>query len=63
MKNSIFQRYAPTLWIVAGVLFLLPGIFGSSKSHPSIGVGMMFIILGIVLFRKNKSGTEDSSNL
>ena len=51
-SKTIIQRLAPTLWILAGVLFLLPSIFGSSNNHASIGVGMMFIILGIVFSRK-----------
>jgi len=52
-KNKpILQRFAPILWILAGVLFLLPSIFGSSKNHGSIGVGMMFIIFGIVFSKK-----------
>ena len=52
-KNKpIIQRYAPILWMLAGVLFLLPSIFGSSKNYGSIGVGMMFIIFGIVFSKK-----------
>ena len=52
-KNKpILQRYAPILWILAGVLFLLPSIFGSSKNGSAIGVGMMFIIFGIVFSKK-----------
>ena len=51
-NKTIIQRFAPQLWILAGVLFLLPSIFGSSKNHASIGVGMMFIIFGIVFFKK-----------
>ena len=52
-KNKpILQRYAPALWILAGVLFLLPSIFGLSKNYGSIGVGMMFIIFGIVFSKK-----------
>ena len=50
--KPILQRFAPALWILAGVLFLLPGIFGSSKNGGSIGVGMMFIIIGIVFAKK-----------
>jgi LPXTG-motif cell wall-anchored protein len=60
MKNSIIQKHAPVLWIVAGVLFLLPSVFGSSNSQTSVGVGMMFIIFGIVFFRKKKSDTSPS---
>ena len=60
MKKPIFQKYAPTLWILAGVLFLLPGIFGSSNNKTSIGIGMMFIIFGIVFSKKKKSDTSDS---
>lgn len=52
-KNKpILQRFASILWIVAGVLFLLPSIFGSSINGGSIGVGMMFIIFGIVFAKK-----------
>ena len=51
-SKATIQRFAPTLWIIAGVLFLLPSIFGSSKNHTSIGVGMMFIIFGIVFSKK-----------
>ena len=52
-KNKpILQRYAPILWMLAGVLFLLPSIFGSSNNHGSVGVGMMFIIFGIVFSKK-----------
>ena len=50
--NPIIKRFAPLLWILAGVLFLLPSIFGSSKNNTSIGVGMMFIIFGIVFSKK-----------
>ena len=51
-SKHVLQRYAPILWILAGVLFLLPSIFGSSKNGGSIGVGMMFIIFGIVFAKK-----------
>jgi len=51
-SKPLLQRYAPILWILAGVLFLLPSIFGSSKNGGSIGVGMMFIIFGIVFAKK-----------
>ena len=51
-SKPILQRFAPILWILAGVLFLLPSIFGSSKNGGSIGVGMMFIIFGIVFAKK-----------
>ena len=51
-SKPILQRFAPILWILAGVLFLLPSIFGSSKNGGLIGVGMMFIIFGIVFAKK-----------
>ena len=51
-SKTIIQRFAPQLWILAGVLFLLPSIFGSSINGGSIGVGMMFIIFGIVFAKK-----------
>ena len=59
-SNPMLQRFAPTLWILAGVLFLLPSIFGASKNGASIGVGMMFIIIGIVFAKKNQSDTSTS---
>ena len=51
-SKPVLQRFAPALWILAGVLFLLPSIFGLSKTGPSIGIGMMFIIFGIVFSKK-----------
>ena len=60
MKKSILQRFAPALWIVAGVLFLLPSIFNSSGSQTSIGIGIMFIIFGIVFSKKKKSDASTS---
>ena len=51
-SKPILQRFAPILWMLAGVLFLLPSMFGSSINGGSIGVGMMFIIFGIVFAKK-----------
>ena len=58
MIKPIIQKYAPALWIVAGILCLLPSILNSSGNHTSSGVGIMFIIFGIVFFKKNKSDTN-----
>jgi hypothetical protein len=60
MKKPILQKFAPALWIFAGVLFLLPSIFNSSINTASIGVGIMFIIFGIIFFKKTKSDTSHS---
>ncbi len=54
MKKLKFQRFAPILCILAGVLFLLPSIFRSAINNSLIGIGMMFIIFGIVLSIKKK---------
>ena len=51
-SKPILQRFAPILWMLAGVLFLLPSMFGSSINGGSIGVGMMFIVFGIVFSKK-----------
>ena len=59
-SKTIIQRFAPQLWILAGVLFLLPSIFGSSKNHTSIGVGMMFIIFVLYFLRKNNPRVSPS---
>ena len=40
------KRITGTLWIAAGILCLLPRLFFDDGSL-SIGVGIMFIILGI----------------
>ena len=60
MKRQILQKHAPVLWIVAGALFLLPSLLNSSKNPTAIGVGIMFIIFGIVFSKRNN--TEKSDN-
>lgn len=62
MRNPILHKFAPILWIVAGVLFLLPSIFNSSINKTSIGIGIMFIIFGIVFSKKKKSDTPPPKN-
>ena len=43
------------LWLLAGVLMMIPSVV-SDGHETSVGVGMMFLILGIVsLSRENKS--------
>lgn len=60
MQKSVLARFAPALWIIAGVLFLLPGMFGSSNNPTSIGIGIMFIIIGVVTYWKGKSDTTSA---
>ena len=60
--NQILQKFAPILWILAGVLFLLPSILGPSINRTSIAIGIMFIILGIAFSKKKKSDTSTSKN-
>jgi len=53
-----WQKFTPVLWIIAGVLFLLPGLLGSTNTT-SVGIGLMFIIFGIVFAKKNKKNLSD----
>ncbi|MGJ8687942.1 MAG: hypothetical protein ACSHXZ_00350 [Gammaproteobacteria bacterium] len=42
----MLNKYAPTLWIVGGILLMLPSIFGNDRSG-LIPVGIVFIVIGI----------------
>ena len=43
------------LWLLSGVLMMIPSVV-SDGHETSVGIGMMFLILGIVtLSRENKS--------
>jgi len=60
MKKPIIQKYAPLLWIISGVLCLLPSLISSSNNQPATGVGIMFIIFGIFFYQKKKIDTSAS---
>ena len=60
MKKSILKKYAPALWIVSGALMLLPSVFNSSNNPTTTGVGIMFIIFGIVFSQRKKTDTTTS---
>jgi len=44
MRNPLIKKYAPLLWVLSGLLFLLPVLLGKSQNPTPIGVGLMFII-------------------
>ncbi len=51
------QKYAAPLWVIAGIMFMLPSVFGDA--NPSfIAIGMMFVIFGIVFPRKGGDSNE-----
>ena len=63
MKTPILQKHAPTLWIVAGALFFIPSFVNSANNQAPIGIGIMFIIFGIVFSIKKKTETAGIKNL
>jgi len=42
----MLKKYAPTLWIVGGMLLMLPSLVGNGRSE-LIPVGIVFVIIGI----------------
>lgn len=60
-NRARWKKITPILWIIAGSLFLFPSLFGASN-FPSIAIGLMFIIFGIVFARKNKDDSADPEN-
>jgi len=42
------------LWLLAGVLMLIPSVL-SDGHETSIGVGLMFLIIGIVFLSRERS--------
>ena len=51
------SKYTPQLWILGGVLLMLPSIFGNDRTE-LIPIGIVFIIVGI----STKLKSKDSSN-
>lgn len=54
-------KYAPTLWILGGLLLMLPSILG--KDGPGlVPIGIVFIVIGIATKKKNaeRSNTQGS---
>jgi len=56
-RKQLTQKYAGHLFILAGVLFVLPSIFGDGESD-QIAIGIMFIVLGIVFNDKKEKANE-----
>ena len=49
----MLSKYTPLLWILGGVLLMLPSIFGNDRSE-LVPIGIVFIIIGITLKAKSK---------
>ncbi len=47
-------KYAPALWIVAGLLFMLPSILGNGREE-LIPIGIAFFAIGIATRQKHKA--------
>ena len=56
-----WEKFTPLIWIIAGVLFVLPSLWGSGESS-FLAIGIMFIIFGIVFARKNTTESVKSEN-
>ncbi len=44
-----------TLWLVAGVLCLAPRVVSDGTSGPGLGIGIMFILFGIIWFSTRRT--------
>ncbi len=47
------NKYVPFLWILGGVLLMLPSILGNDRSE-LIPVGIVFIVIGIASKKKDE---------
>lgn len=54
------NKHVPTLWILGGVLLMLPSILGNDRSE-LIPIGIVFMVIGIASKKKN-SESDDSKN-
>ncbi|MCX7554866.1 hypothetical protein OS175_13380 [Marinicella sp. S1101] len=52
------KAVSKTLWIIGGLLFFLPGLFGEPNAA-FIGIGIMFMIFGFTANRLNDSSSDD----
>lgn len=50
-----FGKLVGTLWLVAGVLCLAPRVMSDGTSGPSLGIGLMFILFGIIWFSSRRT--------
>ena len=54
------NKSIPTLWIVGGVLFMLPSLLGNDRAE-LVPIGIVFIIVGIATKKNSEklSARED----
>jgi hypothetical protein len=52
---------APGFYILAGVFFLIPGLWGHESSSFTVGLGALFIVFGVAVFLANKRWVKESS--
>ena len=54
------NKYVPTLWILGGVLLMLPSILGNDRSE-LIPIGIVFMVIGIASKKKNAESIDSKS--
>jgi hypothetical protein len=52
---------APGFFVLAGVFFLIPSVWGHESSSFTVGLGTLFIVFGVVVFLANKRWVKESS--
>jgi hypothetical protein len=57
-KHTLAQKHESVLWVVAGGLFMLPSIF-NEPNGAFIGIGIMFIVFGLVAKKKDSTSIDD----
>ncbi|MFT6680857.1 MAG: hypothetical protein ACJAQ8_001162 [Haliea salexigens] len=51
------NKYAPALWILGGVLLMLPSILGNDRTE-LIPIGIVFMVIGIASKKKNAESSD-----
>ena len=54
------NKYVPVLWILGGVLLMLPSILGNDRSE-LIPIGIVFIVVGIASKKKSTKSIDSES--
>ena len=57
-KETTMSKYTPQLWILGGVLLMLPSIFGNDRSE-LIPIGIVFIVVGITTKARSKDSNAE----
>ena len=57
MAGMVLTRYVPQLWILGGILLMLPSILGDGRAG-LVPIGIVFIVIGIAS-RKKPAGSSN----